>query len=367
VKRHGRTGVALAAVTTCLAGTVVGLPLLAAAGGDFDADGFCTPGQLGTLTDGSPTIIGAATLTYAELLTWWESTDRAHPPRLGISIDDVFSLYLAEGDAEGVRGDLALAQAIHETGWFTSSDTAINNFAGIAHPTGAGSGQGFPEALTGIRAHIQLLKKYAEGNDVDLVHPDVAPDAGAQADTWEQLAGSWAADEGYWTALSDLYTTMLDQAGRPLQNTPPPAEPDTCAQPVDAPGDGSLANGALVSVRGITVAASIAPLLDDMLAAAEADGHTLTGSGYRSTARQIELRRAHCGTDPYAIYEMPARDCSPPTAPPGSSLHEQGLAIDFDNCNSRSTRCYQWLAANAARFGLFNLPSEPWHWSTTGD
>ena len=25
-----------------------------------------------------------------------------------------------------------------------------------------------------------------------------------------------------------------------------------------------------------------------------------------------------------------------------------------------------WLAANAERFGFSNLPSEPWHWSTTG-
>jgi hypothetical protein len=47
-------------------------------------------------------------------------------------------------------------------------------------------------------------------------------------------------------------------------------------------------------------------------------------------------------------------------------MHERGLAIDFRNCNSRGSACYRWLAANASRFGLFNLPSEPWHWSTTG-
>jgi LAS superfamily LD-carboxypeptidase LdcB len=47
-------------------------------------------------------------------------------------------------------------------------------------------------------------------------------------------------------------------------------------------------------------------------------------------------------------------------------MHERGLAVDFRNCSVRSTACYQWLAGNAARFGFFNLPSEPWHWSTTG-
>jgi LAS superfamily LD-carboxypeptidase LdcB len=67
---------------------------------------------------------------------------------------------------------------------------------------------------------------------------------------------------------------------------------------------------------------------------------------------------------------MPSSECSPPTARPGRSLHERGLAVDF-NCrgelvDSRADPCFRWLDANAARFGLYNLPSEPWHWSVTG-
>jgi hypothetical protein len=122
----------------------------------------------------------------------------------------------------------------------------------------------------------------------------------------------------------------------------------------------------LATVRGITVHSSISGQLDAMIAAAAADGVQLGGSGYRSHERQIELRRQHCGTSDYAIYQMPSSQCSPPTARPGSSLHEQGLAIDFVNCSSRSTACYRWLSANAAGFGFFNLPSEPWHWSIDG-
>jgi len=75
---------------------------------------------------------------------------------------------------------------------------------------------------------------------------------------------------------------------------------------------------------------------------------------------------SHCGTSEYAIYSMPSSQCSPPTAPPGQSQHEVGLAIDFDNCSSRSTACYQWLAGHASSFGFYNLPSEPWHWSVNG-
>ena len=72
----------------------------------------------------------------------------------------------------------------------------------------------------------------------------------------------------------------------------------------------------------------------------------------------------------YAIYEAPSSSCSPPTAPPGTSNHEQGTAIDF-TCNgggtlSSSSSCFSWLKSNAASYGFYNLPSEPWHWSVDG-
>ena len=132
--------------------------------------------------------------------------------------------------------------------------------------------------------------------------------------------------------------------------------------PVDLPG-GSVD---LVRVRGIVVNASIANQLAAMIDAAAADGITLTGGGYRDSASQIALRRAHCGTSDYAIYQMPSSQCRPPTAIPGTSNHERGLAIDFNNCSTRSSACFQWLAANAGGYGFRNLPSEPWHWSVNG-
>jgi hypothetical protein len=133
----------------------------------------------------------------------------------------------------------------------------------------------------------------------------------------------------------------------------------------------AAASGELRTVGGITVAAELAPSLEALLAAAEADDISLGGGGYRSGDQQIALRRTHCGTSNYAIYEMSPSLCSPPTARPGSSMHEQGLAIDF-TCDgllitSRTDECYRWLAAHAVRFGLYELRTgtEPWHWSTT--
>lgn len=96
-------------------------------------------------------------------------------------------------------------------------------------------------------------------------------------------------------------------------------------------------------------------------------GINLGGWGYRTTDRQILLRESHCGSSSYDIWLRPANQCSPPTARPGFSLHEQGRAIDFQwnggSIGSRSGAPFQWLAANAPQFGFVNLPSEPWHWS----
>jgi LAS superfamily LD-carboxypeptidase LdcB len=127
----------------------------------------------------------------------------------------------------------------------------------------------------------------------------------------------------------------------------------------------------LTTVRGITVASSIASQVEALLKASDGAGLHLGGSGYRDSSQQVALRRAHCGTSDYDVYEKPASECSPPTARPGYSMHEQGLAIDFTNngsiISSRSDVAYQWLSLNAKKYGLYNLPSEPWHWSTTGN
>jgi hypothetical protein len=138
-------------------------------------------------------------------------------------------------------------------------------------------------------------------------------------------------------------------------------------------GSGRLNTGNVdtVVVQGIRVARSIGNNLNSLLNAARADGVELSGWGYRDSSQQVALRKAHCGSSDYDIYEKPANQCHPPTARPGASMHERGLAIDFtvdgSIITSKSSPAFKWLAANAKRYGLYNLPSEPWHWSTNGN
>ena len=122
----------------------------------------------------------------------------------------------------------------------------------------------------------------------------------------------------------------------------------------------------LATVRGIRVHTDIADELEALLAAAEADGIVLGGGGYRDPLAQWQLRVRNC-PDPT---NSPASACSPPTARPGQSNHERGLAVDFtvdgNIITEQSHPAFVWLAARATEFGFYNLPSEPWHWSIDG-
>ena len=137
----------------------------------------------------------------------------------------------------------------------------------------------------------------------------------------------------------------------------------------DAPTSINFDRSELTTVWGIRVHESIADKLLALLQHASRDGIRLGGGGYRSSQSQINLRRAHCGTSNWAIYSKPSYQCRPPTARPGASMHERGLAIDFTQ-NGRAlwsnTSGYRWLKRNASKYGFKNLPSEPWHWSTNG-
>ena len=129
---------------------------------------------------------------------------------------------------------------------------------------------------------------------------------------------------------------------------------------------GGASVGSLSTVRGITVASSIADNLASLLDAAAADGHSFGGGGYRDPSDQQRLRDQNCPSG-----DASPSSCHPPTARPGHSMHEQGLAVDFTYegglIQSRSNPGYRWLAANAASYGFYNLPSEPWHWSVNGN
>ncbi len=87
-------------------------------------------------------------------------------PSVPRSVLGMIPLYLSEGAAEGIRGDIAFAQSCLETGDFTFSGSAVtlsqNNFCGMGVTSNGMKGNSFSSPQLGIRAQIQHLKAYAD-------------------------------------------------------------------------------------------------------------------------------------------------------------------------------------------------------------
>lgn len=144
-------------------------------------------------------------------------------------------------------------------------------------------------------------------------------------------------------------------------------------------GCGVGADNAVTVSGTFVVCKTYIPEFVAMVKKAKDAGYTLTGGAYRSTARQTELRRRNCHGNITGKYPKPP--CSPPTAVPGTSNHERGLAVDF-SCNGKlinwvsdvnavgyqpartispeTKKCFEWLKANSGN--MTNLQSENWHW-----
>lgn len=122
----------------------------------------------------------------------------------------------------------------------------------------------------------------------------------------------------------------------------------------------------IVNGTSIDVASIVSERVVNMVKDAKTAGVNLNGGGFRTYEEQLALRSVNGCSSPSGPSNA---GCSPPTAPPGNSQHERGLAIDFSNGGSigRGSSEFNWLSRNAAKYGYYNLPIESWHWSTSGN
>lgn len=110
-------------------------------------------------------IMGEANATAQQMALFCRSKN-AEPKLTSCTLEQLAEIFLEEGKAEGVRGDVAFAQSLHETGYFKFGGIVLpsqNNYAGIGALNGNATGQAatFPDPRTGVRAQIQHLKAYA--------------------------------------------------------------------------------------------------------------------------------------------------------------------------------------------------------------
>lgn len=124
-------------------------------------------------------------------------------PSLSCSLEELVDLYYEEAGVEGIRPDLALCQAIKETGYFAYGGDVVpeqNNYCGLGTTGGGVKGAYFATPREGVRAQIQHLLAYSSPRlpFYPIVDPryellkEYRRDIFGKVLTWEGLSGRWA-------------------------------------------------------------------------------------------------------------------------------------------------------------------------------
>ena len=124
-------------------------------------------------------------------------------PKINCSIEDLVRYYYEEGAVENIRADIAICQAIKETGtWNYGGDVTPdqNNFCGLGTTGGGVKGGYFATPQIGARAHIQHLLVYTSTRPTKLENVDPRydhivnnrRDVFGNVHTWVGLNGIWA-------------------------------------------------------------------------------------------------------------------------------------------------------------------------------
>lgn len=122
-------------------------------------------------------------------------------PLISTTPKELVDDYYIEGGIEGIRPDLAFAQALHETGNFRYGGDVIpwqNNYCGLGTTGNGVKGAWFPTPEIGVRAQIQHLLAYTTTRPpvMEIVDPRYtllkSTDKFGQSVTWTDLNGKWA-------------------------------------------------------------------------------------------------------------------------------------------------------------------------------
>lgn len=161
-------------------------------------------------------VMGPSVLNAGQLSGWFNA--EGYVDLTPATIAQLTAWYIQEGRAEGVRGDVAFAQGVLETGGFDSPDAVgLNNYAGIGHCDSCSAGWAFPSPQGGVLGQLQLLRIFAGGRgDPAGAPPPVLPaltpakeGRSGCCQTWESLTGIWATDPTYGAQILSIYQQML--------------------------------------------------------------------------------------------------------------------------------------------------------------
>lgn len=178
---------------------------------------FASPPDINFTDDGraevSPdlTILGDAQVSVEAMWTFVAEVNPDFDPAIA-------EAYYRIGQRYGIRGDVALCQAIIETGWFTfGGGTAVtpdqHNYCGLGVTRLGLRGHSFADVDEGITAQIQHLYAYATNAALPegerRIDPRFQYVKRATAPRWADLDNRWAASSTYSASILKLYAQLL--------------------------------------------------------------------------------------------------------------------------------------------------------------
>ena len=158
-----------------------------------------------TLSEYDTAIIGTPLASQEQCVSYLLSVN-PHPA-ISVSPRELVAYYYEEGAREGIRPDVAFAQALKETGFFRYGGTVTpdqNTYCGLGTTSTEIKGAYFATSQIGVRAHIQHLLAYASTRRP--VRPVVDPRYNLVRNVYGTITlGNWQDLNGRWAVPGDSY------------------------------------------------------------------------------------------------------------------------------------------------------------------
>ena len=170
-----------------------------------------------TLSEYDTAIIGTPLASQEQCVNYLLSVN-PHPA-ISVTPHELVSYYYEEGAREGIRPDVAFAQALKETGFFRYGGTVTpdqNNYCGLGTTSATVKGAYFATSQIGVRAHIQHLLAYASTREP--IQPVVDPRYNLVRNVygtstlghWQDLNGRWAVPgDSYGQSILSMFRAIL--------------------------------------------------------------------------------------------------------------------------------------------------------------
>ena len=170
-----------------------------------------------TLSEYDTAIIGTPLASQEQCVNYLLSVNPY--PAISVTPRELVAYYYEEGAREGIRPDVAFAQALKETGFFRYGGTVTpdqNNYCGLGTTSTTVKGAYFATSQIGVRAHIQHLLAYASTREpvspvVDPRYTLVRNVYGTNTlGNWQDLNGRWAVPgDSYGQSILSMFRAIL--------------------------------------------------------------------------------------------------------------------------------------------------------------